>query len=45
VIDDDRAATDLVQVILENEGYEVLKAFQGKDGIELRRGSGRPDHS
>jgi len=35
VIDDDRAATDLVQVILENEGYQVLKAFQGKDGVEL----------
>jgi PAS domain S-box-containing protein len=35
VIDDDRAATDLIQVILENEGYHVLKAFQGKDGVEL----------
>ena len=35
VIDDDRAATDLVQVILESEGYRVLKAFQGKDGVEL----------
>jgi PAS domain S-box-containing protein len=35
VIDDDRAATDLVQVILENEGYRVLKAFQGKDGVEI----------
>jgi len=35
VIDDDRAATDLIQVILESEGYRVLKAFQGKDGVEL----------
>ena len=35
VIDDDRAATDLVQVILESEGYNVLKAFHGKDGVEL----------
>ena len=35
VIDDDRAATDLVQLILENEGYKVLKAFHGKDGVEL----------
>jgi PAS domain S-box-containing protein len=35
VIDDDRAATDLVQVILENEGYRVLKAFHGKDGVEI----------
>jgi PAS domain S-box-containing protein len=34
VIDDDRAATDLIQIILENEGYRVLKAFTGKDGIE-----------
>jgi PAS domain S-box-containing protein len=35
VIDDDRAATDLIQVILENEGYRVIKAFQGKDGVDL----------
>lgn len=35
VIDDDKAATDLVQVILENEGYQVLKAFHGRDGVEL----------
>jgi len=35
VIDDDRAATDLIQVILENEGYRVLKAYQGKDGVDL----------
>jgi CheY-like chemotaxis protein len=35
VIDDDRAATDLIEVILENEGYHVLKAFRGKDGVEL----------
>jgi PAS domain S-box-containing protein len=42
VIDDDRAATDLVQVILENEGYQVLKAFQGKDGVEIAARE-RPD--
>lgn len=35
VIDDDKTATDLIQVILENEGYRVLKAFHGKDGVEL----------
>lgn len=35
VIDDDRAATDLIEVILESEGYNVLKAFHGKDGIQL----------
>jgi PAS domain S-box-containing protein len=35
VIDDDKAATDLIQVILEAEGYHVLKAFEGKNGVEL----------
>lgn len=35
VVDDDRAATDLVQVILENEGYRVLKAFHGQEGIDI----------
>ena len=35
VIDDDRAATDLIQVILENEGYKVMKAYQGKEGVDL----------
>ncbi len=42
VIDDDRAATDLIQVILENEGYHVLKAFHGRDGVELAARE-RPD--
>jgi PAS domain S-box-containing protein len=35
VIDDDRAATDLVQVILENEGFRVLKSYDGHTGVEL----------
>lgn len=35
IIDDDRAATDLIEVILENEGYEVRKAFSGKAGLEM----------
>mgnify|MGYP000457009965 CR=1 FL=1 len=35
VIDDDRAATDLIEVILGNEGYEVLKAYHGREGLEL----------
>ncbi|MBM2839573.1 MAG: hypothetical protein HW412_101 [Bacteroidetes bacterium] len=42
VIDDDRAATDLIQIILENEGYQVLKALQGKDGVEIAARE-RPD--
>jgi PAS domain S-box-containing protein len=35
VIDDDRAATDLVQVILENEGYTVTKTHEGRKGVEI----------
>jgi PAS domain S-box-containing protein len=35
VIDDDRSATDLVQVILENEGYAVLKSYSGREGVEI----------
>ena len=42
VIDDDRTATDLVQVMLENEGYSVLKAYQGNDGVEIAARA-RPD--
>jgi len=42
VIDDDRAATDLVQVILQNEGYTVLKAFDGREGVEVATRE-RPD--
>jgi CheY-like chemotaxis protein/anti-sigma regulatory factor (Ser/Thr protein kinase) len=42
IIDDDRTATDLIQVILENEGYRVFKAFQGREGVELATRE-RPD--
>jgi CheY-like chemotaxis protein len=42
VIDDDKAATDLIQVILENEGYRVFKAFHGKEGVEIAARE-RPD--
>jgi CheY-like chemotaxis protein len=42
VIDDDRAATDLVQVILQNEGYNVLKSFSGREGVEIATRE-RPD--
>ena len=42
VIDDDRAATDLIQVILESEGYRVFKAYQGSEGVELAARE-RPD--
>jgi PAS domain S-box-containing protein len=33
VIDDDKAAADLVQLILEPEGYHVIKAFDGREGL------------
>lgn len=42
VIDDDRSATDLVQVILEAEGCTVLKANNGKDGLAMAEAE-RPD--
>jgi PAS domain S-box-containing protein len=42
IIDDDKAATDLIQVILENEGYRVFKAFQGREGVEIATRE-RPD--
>ncbi len=42
VIDDDKAAVDLIQVILENEGYVVFKAFRGKEGVEIATRE-RPD--
>ncbi len=42
VIDDDKAATDLIQVILENEGYRVLKTYEGRAGVEVATRE-RPD--
>ncbi len=42
IIDDDRAATDLIGVILESEGYRVFKAFKGGEGVELATRE-RPD--
>ncbi len=35
IIDDDRTASELIQVILEAEGYEVLKSVNGKDGVRV----------
>lgn len=37
VIDDEPAALDLVKRILETEGYEVVVASNGKEGIDLFR--------
>jgi CheY-like chemotaxis protein len=35
IIDDDKNAADLIQVMLEAEGYEVIKTMNGKDGVRL----------
>jgi PAS domain S-box-containing protein len=35
VIDDDKNALDLIEVILEGEGYDVMKTHDGKDGLAL----------
>jgi PAS domain S-box-containing protein len=35
IIDDDRTASELIQVMLEAEGYEVLTTMNGKDGVQL----------
>jgi PAS domain S-box-containing protein len=42
VIDDDKAAADLIEVILQPEGYEVVKSFDGRDGLR-RAISDHPD--
>lgn len=35
VIDDDKTALDLMQVMLESEGYRVTKSLNGKEGVRL----------
>jgi len=42
IIDDDKTAAELIQVILEAEGYEVIKTMNGKDGVRIA-GSEHPD--
>ncbi len=42
IIDDDRTAAELIQVMLEAEGYEVLKTMNGKEGVRLA-GTESPD--
>ncbi len=37
MIDDDSTALDLIQVILDAEGYEIMKSLNGKEGIRLAR--------
>jgi PAS domain S-box-containing protein len=35
IIDDDRTAAELIQVILESEGYTVIKTTNGREGVRL----------
>ena len=35
IIDDDRNAADLIHVILEAEGYDVIKSMNGKEGVRI----------
>ncbi|MBI5020069.1 MAG: response regulator [Ignavibacteriales bacterium] len=35
IIDDDKNASELIQVMLEAEGYEVISTMNGKDGVQL----------
>ncbi|HUN65854.1 MAG TPA: response regulator [Bacteroidota bacterium] len=42
IIDDDKTAAELIQVILESEGYEVIKSMHGKEGVHLAA-SEKPD--
>ena len=35
IIDDDKTASELIQVILEAEGYDVIKSMNGREGIRL----------
>jgi len=35
IIDDDRTASELIQIMLEAEGYEVITTMNGKDGVRL----------
>jgi PAS domain S-box-containing protein len=35
VIDDDKTAVDLIEVILEAEGYHVIKTLNGKEGVKM----------
>ncbi|RCK74588.1 MAG: sensory transduction histidine kinase [Ignavibacteriae bacterium] len=35
VIDDDPTSVELIELILETEGYEVIKTYDGREGIDL----------
>lgn len=35
VVDDDPTAVELIEVILESEGYDVVKTYNGKEGLQF----------
>ncbi len=35
VIDDDKTAVELIEVILDSEGYDVIKSYSPKEGLQL----------
>ncbi len=35
VVDDDPTAVELIEVILETEGYDVVKTYNGKEGLQF----------
>jgi DNA-binding response OmpR family regulator len=37
VCDDDIAIVDAIEIYLENEGYQIFKAFNGREAIEVSR--------
>ena len=42
LVDDENSVRDLLYTLLESEGYEVLSASNGPDGLNLFRQSTRP---
>ena len=42
VCDDDQAIVDAIGIYLENEGYKVFKAFNGKEAIQYYRRKTHP---
>jgi CheY-like chemotaxis protein len=37
IIDDEKSARDLLRTIFEHEGYEVVEAINGQEGVEIFR--------
>lgn len=43
VVDDEFAIVDLLEMVLVDEGYHVLTAANGRQGLERLAGQPRPD--